>query len=55
MIYIRNDSTDPYYNLAFEEYVFKNIRKNDTVLLLWQNEPSVIIGQHQNTVEEINS
>lgn len=55
MIYIRNDSTDPYYNLAFEEYVFRNIRKEDTVLLLWQNEPSVIIGQYQNTVEEINS
>lgn len=54
MIYIKNDSVNPYYNLAFEEYVFRNICRDDIVLLLWQNEPSVIIGQHQNTAEEIN-
>ncbi|MCQ4636252.1 lipoate--protein ligase [Anaerovorax odorimutans] len=55
MIYLRNDSKDPHYNLAFEEYVFRDFCKDDPVLLLWQNEPSVIIGRHQNTVEEINS
>ena len=55
MIYIRNDSNDPHFNLAFEEYVFSNICSDDTILLLWQNEPSVIVGKHQNTIEEINS
>lgn len=55
MIYIENNSTDPTYNLAFEEYVFNNLCKDDTILLLWQNEPSVIIGRYQNTVEEINT
>lgn len=54
MIYIRNDSNDPHFNLAFEEYVFSNICSDDTILLLWQNEPSVIVGKHQNTIEEIN-
>lgn len=54
MIYIENNSTDPTYNLAFEEYVFKNLCSDDTVLLLWQNKPSVIIGRYQNTIEEIN-
>lgn len=54
MIYLRNNGTDPHYNLAFEEYVFQNLCKDDSVLLLWQNEPSVIIGRHQNTIEEIN-
>lgn len=55
MIYIKNNSTDPTYNLAFEEYVFHNLCKEETILLLWQNEPSVIIGRYQNTVEEINT
>lgn len=55
MIYIKNDSNDPHFNLAFEEYVFSNICSDDTILLLWQNEPSVIVGKHQNTIEEINS
>lgn len=54
MIYIRNNSNDPHFNLAFEEYVFSNICSDDTILLLWQNEPSVIVGKHQNTIEEIN-
>lgn len=54
MIYIRNDSNDPHFNLAFEEYVFSNICSDDMILLLWQNEPSVIVGKHQNTIEEIN-
>lgn len=54
MITIRNDSLDPHYNLALEEYVLKNLNQDDSILLLWQNEPSVIIGRFQNTVEEIN-
>lgn len=55
MLYVRNDSDDPWYNLALEEYLLKNQRIKDIVLLLWQNRPSVIIGQYQNTIEEINS
>lgn len=54
MIYIRNNSNDPFYNLAFEEYFFKSETIDDAILLLWQNGPSVIIGRYQNTIEEIN-
>lgn len=54
MIYINNDSNDPYYNLALEEYFFKKDLSDEPVLLLWQNRPSVIIGRYQNTIEEIN-
>lgn len=55
MKYIENHSTDPHYNLAFEEYVFKNLPLEDGgYVLLWRNEPSIIIGKNQNTVEEIN-
>jgi len=54
LIYIRNESNNPYFNLAFEEYVFNQMDGDDEYLLLWQNGPSVIVGKHQNTIEEIN-
>ncbi|MFS8578673.1 MAG: lipoate--protein ligase [Novibacillus thermophilus] len=54
MLYIQNDSTDPRYNLALEEYVFKHLKLEEDFIMLWQNEPSVIVGKNQNTVEEIN-
>lgn len=54
MIYFYNiDSTDPYYNLAFEEYILKNYSE-DSYFLLWQNANTIVIGLHQNTIEEIN-
>lgn len=49
LIYIENTSTNPYYNLAFEEYVFTQIAGDTPILLLWQNGPSVIVGRYQNT------
>ncbi len=51
--YMETGSTDPAYNLAFEEYVLLN-RKEGDFLLLWQNDNAVIIGRNQNTEEEIN-
>ncbi|MBB6217427.1 lipoate-protein ligase A [Anaerosolibacter carboniphilus] len=54
MIYIRNESTNPYFNLALEEYVLNHMNEREDYFLLWQNEPSIIIGKHQNTLEEIN-
>ena len=51
--YLETGSQDPYYNLAFEEYVL-NSRRDGDYLLLWQNENTVVIGQNQNTEEEIN-
>ncbi|MEQ6377215.1 lipoate--protein ligase [Bacillaceae bacterium S4-13-58] len=47
--------TDPQINLAIEEYALKNLDINDTYLLFYINEPSIIIGKNQNTVEEINT
>ena len=42
----------PYFNLAVEEYLFK---ESDTdVIILWQNEPSVVIGKNQNAYAELN-
>ena len=52
MIYIDNPYTDAWFNLAAEEYLLKNFP--DDIFMLWQNEPSVIIGKHQNVWDEIN-
>lgn len=46
---------NPFINLALEEYCVRNLDKSNNYLLFYINEPSVIIGKHQNTIEEINS
>ena len=46
---------DPTINLALEEYCVRNLNMSDDYLLFYINEPSIIIGKHQNTIEEINS
>lgn len=53
MIFIKNKITDVYFNLAMEEYIFEKF-KEDEVFMLWINEPSVVIGKHQNLIEELN-
>jgi lipoate---protein ligase len=52
MLLIQRHQTNPYFNIATEEYVLKHF--SEDVFMLWQNEPSVIIGKHQNTLAEIN-
>lgn len=47
--------TDPYINLAIEEYVLNNFGEEDTYLLFYINEPSIIVGRNQNSIEEINT
>lgn len=55
MLFIDNkNNTDPRINLAIEEYALKHLDIDETYLLFYINEPSIIIGKHQNTVEEIN-
>lgn len=52
---ILNSNNDPAVNLALEEYCVRNLDvENEMYLLFYINEPSVIIGKHQNTIEEIN-
>lgn len=50
--FIYNSSTDPYYNLALEEWFMKNC--DDDVFILWQNRPTVVIGRYQNAYAEVN-
>lgn len=53
MKYMKTGSTDPYFNLAFEEYVLSNC-KDDDYVLLWQNDNTIVFGINQNPLEEIN-
>ncbi len=54
MIFIENEGiTDPRINLALEEYILRNFEARN-YLLFYINEPSIIIGRNQNTLEEIN-
>ena len=46
------ESHDPYLNLAIEEYLFLN--SDEDVFMLWQNEPTVVIGKNQNAYGEID-
>ncbi len=52
MLCIKNNNTDPYFNLAAEEFVLKS--KPDNCFMLWRNDPAIIVGKHQNTLAEIN-
>ena len=52
MLLIYNDSTNPAYNLAMEEYLLT--RKREDIAMLWRNDNAVIIGRNQNAVEELN-
>jgi lipoate-protein ligase A len=52
MLCIRRKNTNPFFNLAAEEYVLKNIE--DDCFMLWRNEPCIVVGKHQNTLAEIN-
>jgi len=45
-------STDPYFNLATEEYILRNFK--DDFFLLWQSMNAVIVGKNQNAIAEIN-
>jgi lipoate---protein ligase len=53
MFCINLDTTDPFFNLALEEYLLKNTE--DEYLILGRNDPSVIIGKHQSAHREVNT
>lgn len=54
MIYMETGSTAPFFNLAFEEYVFERMDPSKSYFMLWQNDNAIVVGKYQNTAEEIN-
>jgi lipoate---protein ligase len=56
MLFVDNRGiTDPHVNLALEEYVLRHRFPGEECLLFYINEPSIIIGRNQNTIEEIEA
>ena len=54
MIYLESHSTDPYFNLALEEYLFEELGRSRPCFMLWQNDNTIVVGKYQNTAEEID-
>jgi len=52
MTCINSIYTDPYFNIATEKYLLQCSAED--VFMMWQNEPSVIIGKHQDVRTEVN-
>ncbi len=52
MIVINSHTSDPFFNIATEEYLLKN--STEDILFFYINSPSVIIGKHQIHNQEVN-
>lgn len=48
-----NESVEPSYNLALEEYLLLHFTEG-RIVMLWQNENTIVIGRNQNALEEID-
>ena len=54
MKYLVNPSTDPHFNMAFDEFCLEQLQADEPVFYLWQNRPAVIIGLNQSAFAEVN-
>lgn len=55
MIYVDAHTSDTYLNFGCEYYFATEKRLDDTVFMLWQTTPTVMVGKYQNALEEINA
>ncbi len=57
MRYVENPNTDPALNMALEEYLMtapKFAAMEEPLVMLYFSAPSILVGRHQNTFEEVN-
>ncbi|MCL2818448.1 MAG: lipoate--protein ligase family protein [Actinomycetia bacterium] len=52
MIYLDNTGSDPFGNLALEEYLMTDDTRD--IVMLWQNTPAVIVGRNQFTENQVD-
>lgn len=49
-----SETYDPFFNLATEDWIFKDMDTKEHILFLWRNERTVVIGRNQNPWAECN-
>ncbi len=54
MYFIPNENRDPTLNLAMEQYILTEMGLNEETLFFFIDRPSIIVGRHQNTLDEVN-
>lgn len=50
--YMISECTNPYRNIALEEYLLTHTEQEECILYLWQNRKTVVIGYNQNAWKE---
>lgn len=45
---------DPHINLALEEFCLRNLSAERPYIIVYINQPAVIVGRHQNILQEVN-
>ena len=54
VLFFVTQNTDPYKNIAFEYRLLQACPIDTVVVFLWQNDHSIIVGQNQNVMTEVN-
>lgn len=44
----KSSDNNPWFNLATEDMIFRDMDPSVPTLFLWQNQPNIVIGRHQN-------
>ncbi|GJE84883.1 lipoyltransferase and lipoate-protein ligase [Phanerochaete sordida] len=52
-IYV-SKSTNPYFNLTFEDWLFRHKAHKDPLLLIYRDDPCIVVGRNQNPWKEVN-
>lgn len=50
-----SETFDPWFNLATEDFIFRDMDPNVKTLFLWRNDKTVVIGRFQNPWSECNT
>ena len=50
-----SETFDPWFNIATEDWIFRDMDPNVKILYLWRNDKTVVIGRFQNPWSECNT